>query len=248
MARRRGRTAVDAHLSTSEIGCLLRHGLPCGIIVGPGHRSLLPPAAYRQSMRWPYRLFRFPTTWQFRNLANTDWRWYKGAAAHPHERQQFQSAQIVVLISIILRSAFDRMGFYCCVDTPAPPPPTSRLLSPKRCSPRRRRATASTPHARHVANPDFIRLLPMGAASPEGMASALRPGSQFTRRAAIASDSDAFQSPSGSIAIVTANARAGVSRGKSKNRAAPRHGSKPSRVNAVRTVSGSPTFSSPTAA
>jgi hypothetical protein len=37
-------------------------------------RSLLPPAAYRQSKRWPFRLIRFPTIWQFSNLANTDWR------------------------------------------------------------------------------------------------------------------------------------------------------------------------------
>src|SRR5580704_18600509 len=69
MARRRGRTAVDAHLSTSESGCLLRHGLACWIVVGPGHRSLLPPRRLP-----PFRLVRVPTIWQVRNSANTDWR------------------------------------------------------------------------------------------------------------------------------------------------------------------------------
>jgi hypothetical protein len=122
------------------------------------------------------------------------------------------------------------------------------LLSPKRCNPRKSRATASTPHANHVANPDFIVSPPMGAASTDRMPNGLRPGSQFTRRVAIASESDAFQSPSGSIAIVTANTRAAVSLGRFDKRAASRHGSKPSRVNAVRTVSCVPTFSSPTAA
>ena len=50
------------------------------------------------------------------------------------------------------------------------------------------------PHASHVANPDFIFSLPPRPAATDGMTAALRPGSQFTRRAAIASDSDAFQS------------------------------------------------------
>ena len=70
------------------------------------------------------------------------------------------------------------------------------------------------------------------------MGGALRSGSESTRRAAIASASDAFQSPSGSLAIVCANTRAAVSRGRSDRRAASCHGSMPSRVRAVNTVSG----------
>ena len=70
------------------------------------------------------------------------------------------------------------------------------------------------------------------------MGGALRSGSELTRRAAIFSASDAFQSPSGSLAIVSANARAAVSRGKSDRRAASCHGSMPSRDKAVNTVSG----------
>src|ERR1044071_5944428 len=80
------------------------------------------------------------------------------------------------------------------------------------------------------------------------MDGALLPGSKFTRRAAIASASDAFQFASGSIAIATANARAAASLGKSDNRAASCHGSNPSRVHAARTVSANPLSSSPTEA
>src|SRR3984957_20908273 len=110
-------------------------------------------------------------------------------------------------------------------------------------------ATASAAQTSQGAKPTFI-LSPMlrWTALAGGRTGALLPGSHFSRRAAMAPASVAFQSPLGSRAMVAVKARSAASFDRSANRAGSNHGSRPSRVNAVRTVSGMPIFSSPTEA
>src|SRR5260370_33174734 len=106
-------------------------------------------------------------------------------------------------------------------------------------------ATASAPQTNQGAKPDFILSPMLRGTAIAGTAGALLPGSQFSRRAAMAPASEAFQSPSGSLAMVAVKACNAASFDRPANRAASSHGSSPSRVNAV---SGMPIFSSPTEA
>src|SRR3981189_473933 len=109
-------------------------------------------------------------------------------------------------------------------------------------------ATASAPQTSQGARPSFILPPVLRGTAIAGTAWALLPGSHRSRRAAMAAASAAFQSPSGSLAMVAVKACSAASFDRSANRAASSHGSTPSRVNAVRTVSDMPIFSSPTEA
>src|SRR5580704_1401042 len=109
-------------------------------------------------------------------------------------------------------------------------------------------ATASAPQTSQGAKPDFVLAPTPGRTAIAGTAGVLLPGSQLSRRAAMAPASEAVQSPSGSLAMVAVKACSAASFDRSANRAASSHGSTPSRVNAVSTVSGMPIFSSPTEA
>src|SRR5260370_37901825 len=104
-------------------------------------------------------------------------------------------------------------------------------------------ATASAPQTNQGAKPDFILSPMLRGTAIAGTAGALLPGSQFSRRAAMAPASDAFQSPSGSLAMVAPKPRNAAPFDRPANRAASSHPASPSRDNAVR---GMPVSSSPT--
>src|SRR5712664_239568 len=111
MARRRGRTAVDAHLSTSESGCLLRHGLPCGIVVGPGHRSLLPPRRLPPIQALAIQARPLPNDLAVLQLGEHRLALeQRRCRASPRAPAVSVWPHIVVSILIVMRSPFDRGG------------------------------------------------------------------------------------------------------------------------------------------